>query len=54
MNDISSARTLQDIPTYELQRELARREGVQAIFLGPDDKLTKTVQGPAWVVVNRD
>ncbi|MFG5380111.1 BC1881 family protein [Yoonia sp. R2-816] len=51
---MSSVPTLRDIPTCDLQRELSRREGVQAVFLGPDDKLTKTVQGPAWVTVNRD
>jgi hypothetical protein len=51
---VSRMPTLQDISTCELQRELSRREGVQVIFLGPDDMITKTVLGPAWLVVNRD
>ncbi len=54
MNDMSPAQALHDVPTCELHRELIRREGVQAMFLGPDDKVTKTVQGPAWLVINRD
>lgn len=45
---------LSTIPTCDLHRELIRREGVEAVFLGPNDKITKEVRGPAWVVVNRD
>ncbi|WP_417733329.1 BC1881 family protein [Roseovarius sp.] len=45
---------LQAAPTCALNAELLKREGVSAVFLGPEDKLTKVIQGPAWVIVNRD
>ena len=54
MNDMSPVSVLQDIPTCDLHKELIRREGVEALFLGPKDEMTKHVRGPAWVVVNRD
>jgi hypothetical protein len=54
MNDVSPHASLSDVPTSELNAELVKREGVQAVFLGPDDKITKSVRGPACVIVNRD
>ena len=55
MNDHAPLRAdLSEVPTCDLHRELIRREGVEAVFLGPKDEITKTVRGPAWVVVNRD
>ena len=45
---------LSDVPTCELNAELIKRLGVQAIFLGPNDSLTKEFRGPAWIIVNRD
>lgn len=54
MNDMTSHVRLLEIPTCELHYELIKREGVTAVFLGPDDEIKKTVRGPAWVVVNRD
>jgi len=54
MNDMPPEKDLRDIPTCDLQQELNRRDGVQCVFLGPEDTLTKTVKGPAWVVINRD
>lgn len=46
--------SLRGIPTCKLHRELLQREGIDAVFLGPEDKITKTVKGPAWLIVNRD
>ncbi|NDK36939.1 BC1881 family protein [Rhodovulum sulfidophilum] len=46
--------SLSDVATCDLHNELIKREGVTAVFLGPDDKITKTVHGPAWIIVNRD
>ncbi len=55
MNDMSPQRIdLAGVPTVDLHRELMKREGVTAIFLGPEDEIKKTVRGPAWVIVNRD
>lgn len=55
MNDMTPKKVdLSGIPTCDLNRELIRREGVQAVFLGPKDTLSNTVRGPAWVIVNRD
>lgn len=55
MNDHFDAKPdLSQISTWDLHRELTKREGVEAVFLGPNDTITKTVRGPAWVVVNRD
>jgi hypothetical protein len=54
MNDMSPQVSLTDVPTCELNAELIKREGVHAVFLGPDDKITKSVQDSAWVIVNRD
>lgn len=51
---IAASNSLANIPTAELHAELIRRDGVRTVFLGPEDRLTHTVQGPAWVVVNRD
>lgn len=45
---------LADVETCDLNREMLRRDGVEAVFLGPEDRLTKTHFGPAWVIVNRD
>jgi hypothetical protein len=45
---------LTNVPTKDLQAEMLRREGVSAVFLGPKDEITRHVQGPAWVIVNRD
>jgi hypothetical protein len=55
MNDAAEVNAdLSQIPTCDLHRELIKREGVSAVFLGPQDRITKTVQGPAWVIVNAD
>lgn len=54
MSDMTPSLMLSDVPTYELHAELIRREGVSAVFLGPQDEIKKVVQGPAWVIVNRD
>lgn len=54
MNDMTPHVRLSDVPTCELHSELIKREGVTAVFLGPDDEIKKTVRGPAWVIVNRD
>ena len=55
MNDLSPHQTdLSQVQTCDLHRELVKREGVDAVFLGPDDKITKIVRGPAWIIVNRD
>jgi hypothetical protein len=45
---------LSQVSTRDLNAELARRDGVSAVFLGPDDELRRVVRGPAWVLVNRD
>lgn len=45
---------LEKVPTCKLHAELIKREGVSAVFLGPDDEIRKVVRGPAWVIVNRD
>lgn len=45
---------LSKVPTCDLHFELIKRAGVDATFLGPDDKLTVEVQGVAWVIINRD
>ncbi|UOA14489.1 BC1881 family protein [Sulfitobacter dubius] len=45
---------LAEIPTCELNEEIIKRAGVEAVFLGPEDRLVKVVSGPAWVIVNRD
>lgn len=55
MNEVVKANAdLSKVPTCDLHRELINREGVEAVFLGPQDSITKTVRGPAWVIVNRD
>lgn len=54
MNDMTPPLRLSDVPTSELHAELIKREGVTAVFLGPNDTLAKEVRGPAWVIVNRD
>ena len=54
MNDMTPPISLSDIATVDLHRELIKRDGVTAVFLGPKDEITKTVRGPAWVLVNRD
>lgn len=55
MNDMAkSVADLSDVPTCVLHAELIKREGVTAIFLGPEDRINKAVRGPAWVIVNRD
>lgn len=54
MNDMAPQKMLADVPTSELNNEIVRREGVSALFLGPDDKITKVVRGPAWLIINRD
>lgn len=54
MNDMSPQVDLTKVTTCELHAELIKRDGVTAVFLGPDDRITKTVRGPAWVIVNRD
>lgn len=46
--------SLADFSTKDLHEELIKRNGVDAICLGPEDRITKTVFGPAWVIVNRD
>lgn len=46
--------SLGGFPTCELHRELLKRAGIDAVFLGPEDKITKTVKGPAWLIINRD
>ena len=45
---------LSSIATPDINGELIGRAGVEAMFLGPDDRLTKTLFGPAWVIVSRD
>ncbi len=45
---------LTEVPTCDLHQELIGRDGIEAIFLGPDDAITKAVRGPAWVIINRD
>jgi hypothetical protein len=55
MNDVAEVKAdLSQVPTCDLHRELIKREGVEAFFLGPNDTITKEVRGPAWVIVNRD
>ncbi|WP_410056074.1 BC1881 family protein [Roseobacter sp. HKCCA0434] len=54
MNDITPPVQLAHTLTRDLNDELIKREGVNAIFRGPDDTITKTVRGPAWVLINRD
>lgn len=55
MNDLSLVTVdLSKVTTAELHQELIKREGVTATFLGPQDSLTQTVRGSAWVIVNRD
>jgi|TARA_R110002124_G_scaffold235667_1_gene400956 hypothetical protein len=54
MNDMTPTRSLADVSTCDLNQELIRRDGVEAIFLGPRDSITKEVRGPAWLIVNRD
>lgn len=54
MNDMTPPVRLDEVPTCDLHAEFIKREGVSAIFLGPDDEIKKTVRGPAWVIVNRD
>ena len=54
MNAMTPTKTLADVPTVELHAELIRREGVTAVFLGPEERITRVVRGPAWVIVNRD
>ncbi|MGC9368819.1 MAG: BC1881 family protein [Paracoccaceae bacterium] len=54
MNDMYNTVRLSDVQTCELHAELIKREGVSAVFLGPKDEITKTVRGPAWVIVNQD
>lgn len=54
MNDMTPQKMLTDVPTSEIHNELIRREGVSALFLGPEDKITKVVRGPAWAIINRD
>lgn len=54
MNDMSRAQALKEVQTVDLHEELIRREGVEALFLGPEDEIVKHVRGPAWVIVNRD
>ena len=54
MNDMAPPISLTDVATVDLHREIIKRDGVTAVFLGPKDEITKTVRGPAWVVVNRD
>lgn len=55
MNDVSELKPdLSQVPTCDLHRELIKRDGVSAVFLGPQDRITKTVKGPAWLIVNTD
>lgn len=54
MKDMTPPISLTDFATVDLHRELIKRDGVTADFLGPKDEITKTIRGPAWVVVNRD
>ena len=54
MNDMTPPARLEAISTSDLHNELIKREGVTAVFLGPEDEIKKTVRGPAWVIVNRD
>lgn len=49
-----SVNPLTNVPTCDLHAELILREGVEAVFLGPEDEIKKHVRGPAWVIVNRD
>ena len=54
MNAQTSATSLTHVSTRDLHNELIKREGVTAVFLGPDDELKSVVRGPAWIIVNRD
>jgi hypothetical protein len=55
MNDVAALKAdLSQIQTCDLHRELIKREGVESVFLGPEDSITKVVRGPAWLIVNRD
>ena len=46
--------TLAVAETCEVHDEFCRREGVEARWVGPTDSYTVDVDGPCWVIVNRD
>lgn len=48
MNELSG------VATFVLVGELKRREGVEAVVLGPDEEATVTASGPAVVLVVND
>ena len=50
-NSRNGAGNLRSIPTYELVKELKKREGVETHMIGPSACVTVKADGPAVVFV---
>lgn len=47
-------KSLKDYKSYELVKELKRRDDIEVIFIEPYDKITLNVEGVATILIDRN